>query len=143
MPLRCATFKVRLPVLPVPESVIESSRTPVMSAPQGSVAGVKMLIVNDDGDGREVMTAHLEQHGATVLTALAREALDMSQRQHVDVLRPADARCGRVGGEHLARAWLDEHPRRTVPLGRQHEQGSPVGTSKRAGKAAAVKLDPL
>jgi signal transduction histidine kinase/ActR/RegA family two-component response regulator len=84
---RGATFKVRLPVLPVPESGIESSSTPVMSLVQGSVAGVKVLIVDDDGDGREVMAAHLEQHGATVLTAAgAREALDMIQRQHVDVL---------------------------------------------------------
>ncbi len=84
---RGATFKVRLPVLPVPGSGIESSATPVVSPLDGSVAGVKVLIVDDDGDGRKVMAVHLEQHGATVLTAAgASEALDMIQRQHVDVL---------------------------------------------------------
>ncbi len=42
---------------------------------------------NCDGDGREVMCAPLEQHGATVLTAArAPEALDMIRRQHIDVL---------------------------------------------------------
>jgi len=81
------TFKVRLPMLPIPESGIESSATPVVSPLQRSVVGLKVLIVDDDGDGREVMGAHLEQHGATVLTAAgAREALDMIGRQHVDVL---------------------------------------------------------
>jgi signal transduction histidine kinase len=57
---RGATFKVRLPVVPVPESGIESSARPVVPPPDGSVAGLKVLIVDDDGDGREVMTVHLE-----------------------------------------------------------------------------------
>lgn len=83
---RGATFTVCLPVVPVPESDIESSGRPVMSL-QGSIVGVKVLIVDDDGHGREVMTAHLEQHGATVLTAAGvAEALDMIQRQHFDLL---------------------------------------------------------
>ena len=84
---RGATFKVRLPVLPVPESGLESSATPVVPPLDGSIAGLKVLIVDDDGDGREMMAVHLEQHGATVLTAGgASEALDMIQRQHMDVL---------------------------------------------------------
>ena len=39
----------------------------------------------------------------------------------LSVLRPASAPCGRLDGEHLTRAWLGEHPCRTVPLSRHHE----------------------
>jgi signal transduction histidine kinase/ActR/RegA family two-component response regulator len=80
-----ATFTVRLPAVAAPrhEASVDTRRRPVPR----SLKGVRVLVVDDDFDSREVVTAHLESHHATVITAAsAPEALDVLQRQPIDVL---------------------------------------------------------
>ena len=49
--------------------------------------GLSVLVVDDDDESRLVVGAHLEVHGARVLTAAsAASALELLQRDHVDVL---------------------------------------------------------
>jgi len=84
-----STFTVRIPVVPVARRISRRAealkKTPVVRP--NSLADLIVLVVDDDGESREVVAAHLESHDATVLTASsAGEALDMLQRQRVDVL---------------------------------------------------------
>ncbi|HYT75985.1 MAG TPA: ATP-binding protein [Vicinamibacterales bacterium] len=82
-----ATFTVRLPLVlptertrPVPYPSAEDRRS-------SSLSGVSVLVVDDDEESRMVVAAYLQTHHATVLTAAsAGEALDVLQREHVDVL---------------------------------------------------------
>jgi len=49
--------------------------------------GLSVLVVDDEEPARQVVATQLEEHRATVLTAAsAAEALDVLQREHVDVL---------------------------------------------------------
>src|SRR5262245_48074354 len=57
------------------------------------------------------------------------------------MLGPSNAWCWRFDGEHLTSPWLGEHGSGPLPLGRHHEQSPSVGTTERAGEAAAVKVD--
>jgi signal transduction histidine kinase/ActR/RegA family two-component response regulator len=51
------------------------------------LAGVSILLVDDESDTREVVAAQLQESGATVLTAESvTRALELLQREHVDVL---------------------------------------------------------
>src|SRR2546421_695692 len=59
------------------------------------------------------------------------------------LLRPPDARCGRLHGEYLARSFPVGHVRRATPLGRHQEQCALVRASEHAREAAAVQLDRL
>jgi signal transduction histidine kinase/ActR/RegA family two-component response regulator len=88
-----ATFTVRLPVAAVCGDQIEAvaaDLSPVESGPDDasdSLHGISVLVVDDDDDSRQVMEAHLERHGAHVVTAAsAAAALKLLQREHVDVL---------------------------------------------------------
>src|SRR2546422_2561449 len=60
-------------------------------------------------------------------------------------LRPPDAWCGRLGGQHLPRARSRNvgDVLHTAPLGGDHEQCSIAGASEHAGETAAIKLDCL
>ena len=52
-----------------------------------SLAGISVLVVDDDEQSREVLAAQLQDYGAAVLTASsAAEAFDLLQREHVGVL---------------------------------------------------------
>jgi CheY-like chemotaxis protein len=54
---------------------------------QPSLLGVRVLVVDDMADARELMRVVLERNAATVSTAeSAQQALDMIQREHPDVL---------------------------------------------------------
>ena len=85
-----ATFSVRIPrrddfgAVPGAAFVPESSAL----AEQGpSLAGVRVLVVDDEEDTRELLTMTLERHGAEVLTAAsAFEALPVLERERPDVL---------------------------------------------------------
>lgn len=86
-------FLVRLPVpalAPVPE--VDESRSPHEAAARETgvereLQGVKVLLVDDEADARELMPAVLEQFGARVaVAASAAEALTLLQRSGVDVL---------------------------------------------------------
>lgn len=77
LPLEFAGIPVAAPASPVPKSVSMPSE----------LSGTRVLVVDDDADSREVMAAHLELHGVTVMTAAsAHEALTIVQREPVRAL---------------------------------------------------------
>jgi signal transduction histidine kinase len=84
---RGATFIVRLPVA----AARAAERVPAAVAPHGpmgrSLAGLSLLIVDDEADAREVMRFMLERGGARVRTAdSAAQALDAIREARPDVL---------------------------------------------------------
>jgi signal transduction histidine kinase/ActR/RegA family two-component response regulator len=87
---RGSTFTVRLPAAPqqiskpalAPSAIDRSSL-----AAATSLDGISVLVVDDDDGSREVVAAYLESRHAVVLTAAsAAQAIEMVQREHVDVL---------------------------------------------------------
>jgi PAS domain S-box-containing protein len=79
-----ATFTVHLPV----RDVRRRSNTGESPRPRGTaLAGLRVLLVDDDSDTREVLRVLLEVQGATVTPASsAGEALDLLRRHPMDVL---------------------------------------------------------
>ena len=82
-----STFTVRLPARKVGPAVsIPGDRTRAY-APNDELSGVRALVVDDDGDSRELLAQVLTQAGATALLAgSAREAMDKLSSEPVDVL---------------------------------------------------------
>jgi CheY-like chemotaxis protein len=90
---RGATFVVELPVSifrPAPSAIDRvhpAGRTPVDFRSEPTLAGVRILVVDDEPDTVETVRAILGACGAEVRTAAsAREALDEVQRWHPDIL---------------------------------------------------------
>jgi signal transduction histidine kinase len=93
---RGATFTVRLPIAADDRStarraafgdrrLAESGASPVPRMPR--LDGLRILIVDDDADGRALTSLVLTQAGATVTTAASvREALEMLDTGHPDAL---------------------------------------------------------
>jgi signal transduction histidine kinase len=82
-----ATFTVRLPVANAGDRPASPAGAAARVIPVRSLLGLSVLIVDDDEESRNVVTAYLETHDATVLTAVsAADALAVLQQQHVDVL---------------------------------------------------------
>jgi CheY-like chemotaxis protein len=88
-----ATFIVQIPAGHTFDDPSELLRPHVSSAqenrnePSASLAGISVLIVDDDDESREVVAMQLEYSEASVLTARsAAEAYDLLLRKHVDVL---------------------------------------------------------
>ena len=80
---RGATFTVRLPALPT-DGVDRRGGEQSPARASARVDGIRVLLAEDDADGREVIRTILEMAGATVETAASvREAL-----QALDELRP-------------------------------------------------------
>lgn len=84
---RGATFSVRLPVA----SARVAERAPAAVDPRGPLAqrlaGLRLLIVDDEADAREVMRFMLERGGARVRTAdSAAQALDAIREERPDIL---------------------------------------------------------
>jgi PAS domain S-box-containing protein len=83
-----ATFIVRLPVavatrVPVARPAAVTSEAPV----DGSLTGLRILVVDDEADAREVMRFMLERGGARVRTAdSAAQALDALREEQADLL---------------------------------------------------------
>ena len=86
---RGATFVVRLPTI-AQEADAEATLPAAPMALPGrlpSLQGVHVLVVDDDEESREVVATQLHGCQAEVLTAsCAAEALELLQREHVDVL---------------------------------------------------------
>ncbi len=77
-----STFFVQLPI---PESRPVSALEPAIEAP--SLHGLRIMIVEDELDTREMIAEGLESYGAYVLLAASgAEALRILSRQHLDVL---------------------------------------------------------
>jgi len=86
---RGTTFTVRLPVTGIPEGVepLASATPGANAAADRSLAGISVLVVDDDEDSRDVVAAHLREHEAVVLTAdSAAHAFDVIQHERIDVL---------------------------------------------------------
>jgi CheY-like chemotaxis protein/anti-sigma regulatory factor (Ser/Thr protein kinase) len=88
---RGATFIVRLPIAVFDDASDKApERAPAQEPARHeipSLAGVTVLMVDDDEESRAVVAAHLKQYGAGVVTAAsAAEAFDLLQRGDVGVL---------------------------------------------------------
>jgi signal transduction histidine kinase/ActR/RegA family two-component response regulator len=113
-----AAFTVRLPIVPVPAE--QSEREGRLSAcPDSAVAtlaGLSLLVVDDDDGNREVVTAQLQDCQATVLTAASvEEALSVLHSTHVDVLI-ADLAMPRQDGYALIRKVRASHAPRVTSI---------------------------
>jgi signal transduction histidine kinase/ActR/RegA family two-component response regulator len=83
-----ATFTVRLPLAREPHHLHQpADPVPELASAPHSLLGLSVLVVDDDADSRDVVSAYLEAHHATVQTvASAADAFALLQRQSVDVL---------------------------------------------------------
>jgi PAS domain S-box-containing protein len=103
---RGATFIVRLPFVPLyaeRPGPATAETEPADGQMPASLQGVSVLLVEDNEDSREMVTAILESHGALVLSAAsAAEALDVLSRSPVDVLL-SDIAMPHEDGYHLIR----------------------------------------
>jgi signal transduction histidine kinase/CheY-like chemotaxis protein len=101
-PARGSTFTVRLPIRSMPaQSVVVP---PASLGPPLSLSGVRVLVLDDDRESREVAAAHLRGRDAIVRTAAsAAEAFDMLQREQIDVLLADIAMPGEDGYSFIRR----------------------------------------
>jgi CheY-like chemotaxis protein/two-component sensor histidine kinase len=92
---RGSTFTVRLPIVAVYSDEAGDDNAAHLRTPRVSshaltptaLAGVTVLVVDDDADSRELLTVTLESYGAGVVTvASSAEALVALDRHRVDVL---------------------------------------------------------
>ncbi len=84
-----ATFVVTLPVEAHDESLRSTAIADAGDAPHApaSLDGARVLVVDDDEAGRDVVAMHLEARDATVVSAAsAEEALEILERERFDVL---------------------------------------------------------
>ena len=81
-----ATFTVELPIVAVPGDASVEVRDETAGG-QASLDRVKVLVVEDDADTRELVASLLAQHGAEPMTAAnARDGLEAFRRRPPDVL---------------------------------------------------------
>ena len=107
---RGATFSVRLPLqavaLPVadlPSSEPALAPLPAPEPLEGDLSGTRILVVDDEADGREMLTRMLESWGAEVRAAgSAEEAIDALNGETPDLLI-SDIGMPRVDGYELMR----------------------------------------
>jgi CheY-like chemotaxis protein len=89
-PGKGATFKVLLPIHASQSMAIDDARAATdrtSGPPSVRLDGIRVLLVDDDEDGREVMAQALIAHGADVtLVASAKKALAELRRARPDVL---------------------------------------------------------
>ena len=86
-PDRGATFTVRVPLAPLRPTAHAGADAATGVDRPPPLAGIRVLVVDDDADTRDLVTAVLGQSGAEVLTAAsAEEALDTLARARPDVL---------------------------------------------------------
>ncbi len=75
---RGATFKVTLPVRAVATPIMEAGSAPIAVESSEDLAGVRALVVDDEDDARQLVTAALTQYGAAVVAVgSAAEAYDL------------------------------------------------------------------
>jgi PAS domain S-box-containing protein len=101
-----ATFVCILPLVGVEQEVvpaIERQLTQLKVKATSSLRGIKVLVVDDDEDAREMLEAALNSYGAEVITAAgALKALDALASEEIDVL-VSDINMPEVDGYELIR----------------------------------------
>jgi CheY-like chemotaxis protein len=87
-PNRGATFTVRIPLAPVRSAARVTSASVAIDVERlPPLTGIRVLVVDDDPDARDLVTAVLGQSGADVVTAASTvEALDALARARPHVL---------------------------------------------------------
>jgi signal transduction histidine kinase/ActR/RegA family two-component response regulator len=96
-----AVFSVRLPLMGV--TIDDSAVAGETDAREVALDGVRVLVVDDDKDSRDVVAVSLEQFGATVHTcASGEQALEELERWQADVL-VSDVAMPRMDGHELVR----------------------------------------
>jgi signal transduction histidine kinase/ActR/RegA family two-component response regulator len=86
-----STFTVQLPVAAhLPDEADDTPAVPAAApdaGPEPRLDGLRVLVVDDEADARDIMAAALEASGASVqLAACARDAVDILEQAPVDVL---------------------------------------------------------
>ena len=130
---RGATFSVRLPRRAPDADVgpIALEAVPDFADPSRHLAGLHVLVVDDEADARELARLAFEQAGARVsLAASAREALATVDAGRVDVL-VSDIGMPGTNGYVLLESVRAPRRRRAVPRHRAHGVRPPGGS--RAG----------
>jgi PAS domain S-box-containing protein len=108
-PGKGATFSIRLPLLNFEVTTSSGAQAPTGPKPQ-KLAGVSILVVDDEIDSREVLAEILRYNGAlTVTAASAEEALAEIARSVPDVLL-SDIGMPAVDGFQLIRAIREHIP---------------------------------
>jgi signal transduction histidine kinase/CheY-like chemotaxis protein len=156
---RGATFTVTLPLAPKPVVRTTAPARPVeVDTTAHNLKGVRVLIVDDEPDARELMTAALESFGATVesvasaadaLQALARGEFDallsdiaMPGRSGYDLIRTiraaVAARFARIPAAAVTASASDEDRKLTLAAGFQAHISKPVDPTLLAARVAAL-----
>ena len=87
-----ATFTVRLPIMvtaveQLPAISVDPNRPRSATPGEVSLEGIRVLVVDDDPESRDVVAANLASRHATVTTAdSAAQALELLQKERIDVL---------------------------------------------------------
>jgi signal transduction histidine kinase/ActR/RegA family two-component response regulator len=82
-----STFTVTLPIPAVIPTHIEPATPQLPQAEEPSISGLRVLVVDDDADARELVALTLESRGAVIkLASSAAEALDFVTREKPDVM---------------------------------------------------------
>jgi PAS domain S-box-containing protein len=101
-----ATFVCKLPLVGVEQEVvpaIERQQAQLKVKATSSLRGIKVLVVDDDEDAREMLEAALNSYGAEVITAAgALKALDALASEKIDVL-VSDINMPEIDGYELIR----------------------------------------
>jgi CheY-like chemotaxis protein/two-component sensor histidine kinase len=101
-----ATFVCKLPLVGVEQEIvpaIERQLAQLKVKATSSLRGIKVLVVDDDEDAREMLEAALNSYGAEVITAAgALKALDALASEEIDVL-VSDINMPEIDGYELIR----------------------------------------
>jgi signal transduction histidine kinase/ActR/RegA family two-component response regulator len=156
---RGATFTVKLPLAPKPMARPAIPAHPVEAdLAADSLKGVRVLIVDDEPDARELMTAALESFGATAVSvASAADALQtlagaefdvllsdvaMPGRSGYDLIRSIRAavasRFARIPAAAVTASASDEDRKLTLAAGFQTHISKPVDPAMLANRVAAL-----
>jgi signal transduction histidine kinase len=100
-----AALPIRVPeAFPPPDAEPEALVVQAHDTPRPQLEGLRILVVDDDGDSRGFLATLLEEHGAHVLSAgSTAQALDLFLHQHVDVLVSDIAMPGQDGYDLIHR----------------------------------------
>lgn len=106
-----ATFTVRLPLI---STIAEANQSQTQLNGSLNLSGIRVLVVDDEPDTRDLLTFVMEQHGAVVVAAAsACEALESLRQSPPDVL-VCDIGMPEMDGYTLmrqVRAWSPEQGR--------------------------------